>query len=69
MAGGQLVKVLIHTGVHNYMEFKAVDGSFVYSSRASKICKVPATPEDAMKSVRARAGIEPRLAPRPLPAN
>jgi len=50
MAGGQLVKVLIHTGVHNYMEFKAVDGSFVYSSRASKICKVPATPEDAMKS-------------------
>lgn len=50
MAGGQLVKVLIHTGVHNYMEFKAVDGSFVYSSKASKICKVPATPEDAMKS-------------------
>jgi len=50
MAGGQLVKVLIHTGVHNYMEFKAVDGSFVYSSKAAKICKVPATPEDAMKS-------------------
>jgi Rab GDP dissociation inhibitor len=50
MAGGQLVKVLIHTGVHNYMEFKPVDGSFVYSSKASKVCKVPATPEDAMKS-------------------
>ena len=30
MAGGQLVKVLIHTGVANYMEFKPVDGSYVY---------------------------------------
>lgn len=50
MAGGQLVKVLIHTGVHNYMEFKAVDGSFVYSSKAGKVCKVPAGAEDAMKS-------------------
>ena len=50
MAGGQLVKVLIHTGVANYMEFKPVDGSFVYSQKAGKICKVPATPDDAMKS-------------------
>jgi len=50
MAGGQLVKVLIHTKVANYMEFKPVDGSFVYSSKANKVCKVPATPEDAMKS-------------------
>ena len=50
MAGGQLVKVLIHTGVHNYMEFKPVDGSFVFSSSVKKVCKVPATPEDAMKS-------------------
>ena len=32
------------------MEFKPVDGSFVYSSKAGKVCKVPATPEDAMKS-------------------
>jgi len=50
MAGGQLVKVLIHTGTANYMEFKAVDGSFVFSSKAGKVCKVPATAEDAMKS-------------------
>ena len=50
MAGGQLVKVLIHTGVANYMEFKPVEGSFVYSSKAGKVCKVPSTPEDAMKS-------------------
>ena len=38
MSGGQLVKVLIHTGVHNYMEFKTVDGSFVYSMSP---CKQP----------------------------
>lgn len=50
MAGGQLVKVLIHTGVANYMEFKPVDGSFVYSKKVAKVCKVPAKPEDAMKS-------------------
>jgi Rab GDP dissociation inhibitor len=50
MAGGNLVKVLIHTGVSNYIEFKPVDGSFVYSNKAGKVCKVPATPEDAMKS-------------------
>jgi len=50
MAGGQLVKVLIHTGVSNYIEFKPVDGSFVFSNKVGKICKVPATPEDAMKS-------------------
>ena len=52
MAGGQLVKVLIHTGVANYMEFKPVDGSFVYrkGSAGGKIYKVPTTPKEAMKS-------------------
>ena len=52
MAGGQLVKVLIHTGVANYMEFKPVDGSYVYrkGSSGGKIFKVPTTPKEAMKS-------------------
>ena len=52
MAGGQLVKVLIHTGVANYMEFKPVDGSYVYRKGAAggKIFKVPTTPKEAMKS-------------------
>jgi len=50
MAGGQLVKVLIHTGVANYMEFKPVDGSFVYSMKAGIICKVPYTPQVGLKS-------------------
>ena len=43
----------MHTGVHNYMEFKPVDGSFVYTKRGGaggKVCKVPVTPKEAMKS-------------------
>ena len=52
MAGGQLVKLLILTGVANYMEFKPVDGSYVYrkGSAGGKIFKVPTTPKEAMKS-------------------
>jgi len=48
MAGGQLVKVLIHTGVVNYMEFQPVAGSFVY--RGGDVHKVPNTGKDAMNS-------------------
>lgn len=31
MANGALVRVLIHTSVTKYLNFKAVDGSFVYN--------------------------------------
>lgn len=31
MANGALVRVLIHTNVTKYLNFKAVDGSFVYN--------------------------------------
>jgi len=31
MANGALVRVLIHTDVTKYLNFKAVDGSFVYN--------------------------------------
>lgn len=48
MASGNLVKVLIHTGTADYMEYKPVDGSFVY--RDGKIHKVPTAPKDAMSS-------------------
>jgi len=48
MADAQLVKVLIHTGVVNYMEYRPVDGSFVY--RRGNIAKVPVTPKEAMSS-------------------
>eukprot|EP00033_Pygsuia_biforma_P001535 GCRY01001730.1.p1 GENE.GCRY01001730.1~~GCRY01001730.1.p1 ORF type:complete len:441 (-),score=107.41 GCRY01001730.1:127-1449(-) len=48
MADGNLVKILLHTRVHRYLEFKCVDGSFVY--RGGKIHKVPATDGEALKS-------------------
>ncbi|PWA41646.1 rab GDP dissociation inhibitor alpha [Artemisia annua] len=48
MANGLLVRALIHTDVTKYLNFKAVDGSFVYNK--GKIYKVPATDVEALKS-------------------
>jgi len=48
MGNGLLVKTLVHTGVHKYLEFKAVDGSYVV--KAGKPYKVPASDMDALKS-------------------
>ncbi|GFH14256.1 guanosine nucleotide diphosphate dissociation inhibitor, partial [Haematococcus lacustris] len=48
MANGKLVRVLLHTGVVKYLEFKAVDGSYVLSK--GKIHKVPASDMEALKS-------------------
>ncbi|XP_012942326.1 rab GDP dissociation inhibitor alpha [Aplysia californica] len=48
MANGQLVKLLIHTGVTRYLEFKSVDGSYVY--KGGKIYKVPADEREALAS-------------------
>lgn len=36
MANGTLVRVLIHTDVTKYLNFKVVDGSFVYNK--GKVC-------------------------------
>ena len=46
MARGQLVKLLIHTGVTRYLEFKSVEGSYVY--KAGKIHKVPCDEKEAL---------------------
>jgi len=48
MASGILVKMLIHTDVTRYLEFKSVAGSYVY--KGGKIHKVPATDSEALKS-------------------
>lgn len=48
MANGQLVKLLIHTGVTKYLEFKVVDGSYVF--KGDKISKVPADEKEALSS-------------------
>lgn len=48
MACGNLTKMLLHTKVTRYLEFKSTNGSYVY--KGGKILKVPATPEEALKS-------------------
>ncbi|XP_022244044.1 rab GDP dissociation inhibitor alpha-like [Limulus polyphemus] len=48
MANGQLVKLLIHTGVTRYLEFKSIEGSYVY--KGGKISKVPADEKEALAS-------------------
>ena len=41
MGNGQLVKLLIHTGVTHYLDLKVVEGSYAF--KAGKIDDVPAT--------------------------
>jgi len=48
MACGKLTKMLLHTKVTRYLDFKSIDGSYVV--KGGKILKVPATPEEALKS-------------------
>ncbi|XP_023269960.1 rab GDP dissociation inhibitor beta-like [Seriola lalandi dorsalis] len=48
LTNGELVKILVHTDVTRYLDFRVVDGSFVY--KAGKVHKVPATEEDAQAS-------------------
>lgn len=48
MAGGNMVNMLLHTGVTRYLDFKLVDGSFVFNS--GRPHKVPVTPREAMTS-------------------
>ena len=49
LANGQLVKLLIHTGVTRYLEFKSIEGSYVMG-RSGKISKVPADEKEALSS-------------------
>ena len=46
---GQLVKLLIHSGVTRYLEFKSVEGSYVWK-RGGKIHKVPSNESEALSS-------------------
>lgn len=48
MADGLLVKLLIYTGVTRYLEFKSVEGSYVY--KGGKIHKVPADEREALST-------------------
>eukprot|EP01118_Nematostelium_gracile_P000458 TRINITY_DN1050_c0_g1_i1.p1 TRINITY_DN1050_c0_g1~~TRINITY_DN1050_c0_g1_i1.p1 ORF type:complete len:443 (+),score=148.94 TRINITY_DN1050_c0_g1_i1:62-1390(+) len=48
MSQGTLVNILVKTDVTRYLEFKAVDGSFV--AQGGKVYKVPSTGAEALKS-------------------
>ncbi|XP_072922585.1 rab GDP dissociation inhibitor beta isoform X1 [Hemitrygon akajei] len=48
MANGQLVKMLLYTEVTRYLDFKVVEGSYVY--KKGKIYKVPSTEKEAVAS-------------------
>lgn len=43
---GQLVKLLVHTGVTRYLEFKSVEGSYVF--KGGKAHKVPTNEKEAL---------------------
>jgi len=49
MGNGLLVRALVKTGVHNYMHFRAVDGSYVVA-KGAKVHKVPSNDREALKS-------------------
>eukprot|EP00730_Choanoeca_flexa_P000403 TRINITY_DN10185_c0_g3_i1.p1 TRINITY_DN10185_c0_g3~~TRINITY_DN10185_c0_g3_i1.p1 ORF type:complete len:444 (+),score=115.63 TRINITY_DN10185_c0_g3_i1:50-1381(+) len=49
MANGLLVKMLLHTDVTRYLEFKNVEGSFVWK-KGGKVHKVPSTEREALAS-------------------
>ncbi|KAF9502507.1 rab GDP-dissociation inhibitor [Pleurotus eryngii] len=48
IASGEMTKILVHTEVTRYLEFKQIAGSFVY--RDGRISKVPSTEIEAVKS-------------------
>lgn len=48
MSTGKMVEILVKTDVTRYLEFKAVDGSYVQSE--GKVYKVPSTSAEALKS-------------------
>ena len=45
---GELVKMLVFTEVTRYLDFKVVEGSYVY--KAGKVYKVPSTESEAANS-------------------
>jgi len=49
MASGKLVHALFYSGVTRYLEFKQLEGSYVYKT-GGKVWKVPSTPTEAMTS-------------------
>ena len=49
MAHGELTKLLIHTDVTRYLEFKQIEGSYVFK-KGGNVHKVPASDKEALGS-------------------
>jgi Rab GDP dissociation inhibitor len=49
MANGRLVKILVHTDVTRYLDFKLIEGSYVFR-KGTGIGKVPANGVEALKT-------------------
>lgn len=54
---GELVKILVHTEVTRYVDFKVIQGSYVY--KAGKLHKVPGTEEEVHASGGERSALRP----------
>lgn len=48
MANGEMTRMLVHTDVTRYLEFKQIAGSYVF--RDGRISKVPSTEMEAVRS-------------------
>uniref|UniRef100_A0A8C5CX09 Rab GDP dissociation inhibitor n=1 Tax=Gadus morhua TaxID=8049 RepID=A0A8C5CX09_GADMO len=48
LVNGPMIQLLVHTDVMRYLDFKVIEGSYVY--RAGRVHTVPATEEDALHS-------------------
>jgi Rab GDP dissociation inhibitor len=48
LSSGELTRILVHTDVTRYLEFKVIAGSYVY--RDGRISKVPSTEMEAVRS-------------------
>ena len=46
MSSGEMVNLLLHCNVHNYLQFRAIHGSYVFAK--GKVCKIPVTTQDAL---------------------
>lgn len=58
-----MVKILVHTEVTRYVDFKVIQGSYIY--KAGKLHKVPGTEEEAHASGDEHSTLRPPHPPTP----
>ena len=48
------MKLLVHTGVTRYLEFKSIEGSYVYKAGKKEVQKVPADEKEALTTCKSK---------------